>query len=117
MAKKGYHNRKHHQDRIYKKRLKRVKINWFWRFFRDTNGDEIQHPMWVDLIDHPFYIHYKSYTTNKYDTRHKIKYSSNKGFGWRDWKKSNNSYCNREKDKILVQKEIEDGIEEFYHFG
>jgi hypothetical protein len=113
MAKKGFNIRNHHKERIYKKRIKRIKINWFWRFFEDSNGDRKQTPMWVDLIDHPNYIHFKTHTTKRIDSRHKIKYSPNKGFGWRDWKKSYNSYCSLEKDKLFVKKEIENGIREY----
>lgn len=113
MATPGWNIRKHHSDRIYRKRLKRIKLHLYWRNFEDSNGDSISHPRWTDYINHKYYIHLKSYSTEKWDSRNKIKYSPNKGY-WRDYLPKGNSYSMREKDKVFERKEIELGLDEFY---
>jgi hypothetical protein len=106
MAKSGWDQRKHHSDRILKKRLKRIKLNWYWRGFINSNGDTIQHPIWVECVCHPDYNVYRNISTDSHVSYGKTKYSPNKGYRYRDYDVKSHSYGLREKDKILVRKII-----------
>jgi hypothetical protein len=106
MAKLGWNQRKHHFDRILKKRLKNVNLNWYWRGFIDANGDKKQHPLWMDCICHPEYNSHRTISTDSYNTREKSKYSPNSKVTWREKRPKFNTYGLREKDKVLVRKII-----------
>ena len=96
-----------------KKVIKRIKLNasrsrW-WRF-EDANNQLIRNPHWFDFIGTQSAYFYKNSSTNKYDTRHKVKWGK-KGKKNYDW---SHSYWTRHKDKARFKKELNDiGIKHF----
>lgn len=118
MSKPGWHERKHHVDRIYKKRIKKLNHhNYNWWFAFNSNGDQYNID-WTSFILHTRYIYLKKTSTTKFDTRHKSKYSPNKGYNWRDSKTKSQTFGLREKDNQnlirglnkLFSKEIDEFI-------
>lgn len=118
MSKPGWHERKHHADRIYKKRIKNLNPhNYNWWFTFNSNGDQYNID-WTSFILHTSYIYLKKTSTTKFDTRHKSKYSPNKGYNWRDSKTKSQTFGLREKDNQnlirglnkLFSKEIDEFI-------
>lgn len=105
MSKPGWHERKHHADRIYKKRIKRLDP-YVWWYHYDSNGDQFN-INWMSYILHKSYIYLKKTSTSKYDTRHKSKYSPNKGYNWRDWRPRNETFGLREKDKSNIRRGLQ----------
>jgi hypothetical protein len=92
--------RRYVEEHIVIRRL-RAQCNFFWRWrgFEDVNKISHQHPKIKDYIGTENNFRYKTHTTTKWDTYHKVKYSPNKGKGyWRDGSKT------REKDKKLFFK-------------
>lgn len=114
MSKSGWNIRKHHQDRVYKKRLKRVDVSRYRHLIIDADGIKRQNLHWVNIINDNFYIKYKTITTPVSRSNRKIKYSPNKGSGNRNLKVDGMSTRNREKDTVIFRKEIRNGIDEFY---
>jgi hypothetical protein len=116
MSKPGWHERKHHADRIYKKRIKKLNLFRWWYTF-NSNGDQYNID-WTSFILHTSYIYLKKTSTTKFDTRHKSKYSPNKGYNWRDSKTKSQTFGLREKDNQnlirglnkLFSKEIDEFI-------
>jgi hypothetical protein len=105
--------RRFQEEKIYRRRIKRFGRAWY--YFHTANGDKLKNPIWVDFIGLPDYNFYKTGTTKKYDTKSKVKYSPNKSNSYyRDRKKGQNSYGNREKDNQLAKKLIQDGLSEYY---
>jgi hypothetical protein len=102
MSKPGWHERKHHADRIYRKRIKRIGIHRWWHFF-NSNGDQYNID-WTSLILHNSYIYLKNTSTTNFDTRHKSKYSPNKGYCWRDWHPRTETFGLRGKDKVNIRR-------------
>ena len=101
MSKPGWHERKHHADRIYKKRIKNLNPhNYNWWFTFNSNGDQYNID-WTSFILHTSYIYLKKTSTTKFDTRHKSKYSPNKGYNWRDSKTKSQTFGLREKVTLI----------------
>lgn len=104
--------RRYMEERIVIRRL-RNKLHlgrWYWRGFEDPNGVIHQHPSLSNYIGHSDYFTFKTHTTKKWDSKHKVKYSPNKkGAYYRDG--GNNRCQTREKDRRLFLKILkENGI-------
>lgn len=103
--------RRHIEEKWVKYRLRNV-INttrWFWRGLEDVNGFSIQHPKMKDYIGRIENFMYKTYTTDNYLSKSKVKYSPNKNKSYyRDHKKkhSTREYNKREFLKILKENGI-----------
>ena len=96
--------RRYTEERIVIRRLnnKMCTARWYWRGFEDANGIKHHHPFLSDYIGSTDYFTFKTHTTKKWDSRHKIKYSPNKnGAYYRDSGKNSKT---REKDRVLLFK-------------
>ena len=94
--------RRHKEETIVIRRIKRLVANQrAWWKYQDVNDITHRYPMLKDHIGTQTHFMFKSHVTDTYDSRHKVKYSPNKGKAyWRD----NNKKGIREKDKIKFLK-------------
>lgn len=99
--------RRHMQEKIVKRRIKNINnsTDWWYSGYDDVNGINRQHPKLADYIGGSHYKMFKSYTTTRCDSKHKTKYSPNKGkCYWRgNEKKGMREYDKREFLKILKE--------------
>lgn len=103
--------RRYIEEKWVKKRLYFIsnKSRWYWRGLEDINGFNIQNVKLKDYIGKVENFMYKNYTTDKYSSKNKIKYSPNKNKPYyRDGKKrlSTREYNKKEFLKILKQNGI-----------
>lgn len=102
--------RRFHLERVLKKRT--INFSKHWHYFYNENGDRIINPMWIDFIGSKDFYFYRNNSTDPNDSNYKIKYSPNKGRGYRDVKPNKrNSFNLREKDNQLVRKIIKEYYE------
>jgi hypothetical protein len=96
--------RRNKEDLIVLKRLKTLPVSYY-RYFADVNGNRSQHTSIYDYIGSSQNHMFKTYTTKKYDSNHKVKYSPNRGRAyWRDLnKKGTKEYYKLELFKILKE--------------
>jgi beta-mannanase len=89
--------RRYKEETIVIRRIKRmVSYELSWWGFHDVNDIKHKYPTLTDYIGTKTHFQFKSHTTDRYDTRHKVKYSTNKGkCYWRD----NNKKGTRERAK------------------
>lgn len=105
--------RRFQEERVLIKRIKKFCKRWY--NFRTENGDEIQHPKWVDFIGINEFNFYKCDKTSYSDSRYNVKYSPNKNSGYyRDRKPRSGSYGTRETDRILFENMVKEYYEEKY---
>jgi hypothetical protein len=71
--------RRYKQDLIFVKRIKRQfsKSSQWW-YFLNSNGDEIEHPRWIDLVGCKHINFFKCDKTDKHSSKIKNKYSLNR---------------------------------------
>jgi hypothetical protein len=103
--------RRHIEEKWVKCRIKNHinKTRWYWNGLEDVNEFRIQHVKLKDYIGRIENFMYKNYTIDKYLSRIKVKYSSNKSKPYyRDGKKrySTREYKKREFLKILKENGI-----------
>jgi hypothetical protein len=103
--------RRHIEEKQVKKRITRLsnKTKSYWRFLEDVNGFNFQFPKLKDYIGRIENFMFKNYTTDKYLSRNKVKFSPNKNKPYfRDGRKklSTREYKKREFLKILKENEI-----------
>ena len=92
--------RRHIEERVIIKRLKRdiISSNNWWSY-SDVNRNYYKKVLIVDFLEKPEFSQYKTHTTKRYDSKHKVKYSPNKNKPYyRDGRKK---FLTREKDKIF----------------
>lgn len=79
-----------------------MSANYHWYRFEDVCGINIGNPLWCDYIGLQCAYFFKNGTTNKYDTRDKVKWgkSGKKSY---DWSSDPNT---RHKDKQRYKKEL-----------
>jgi len=89
--------RKYKEDQKVIKRLTKMSSSGWYRH-RDVNNTLIQEPMIKDFIGSSYYFKFKTYTTDRSDTKYKCKYSPNKNSNYyRDGD-------NREKQRVVFLK-------------
>jgi hypothetical protein len=93
--------RRHELERVHLKRMKRWS-GLFWYHFKDVNKIKIKSPLWIDLINHDSINKLKSITTDRWGTRHKIKWGKKGRKNW-DWSCNKNT---RHKQKAMTIKEL-----------
>lgn len=101
---KGRAYRRYLEEKHLKKRLQRVIFHGlFWRRYKDINGNKFARPLVSNLLGDPIYTKFKTLTTDKWNSKRKIKYSPNKSKEWyRDNKKNETrEYQKKELEKIL----------------
>lgn len=98
--------RKWRQEIRYKRRIQSIRTyRYGYIKFNRNDNIHIYHPLWSDLIGSSDLYLYKSISTNKYDSRSKVKYSPNRDNRfYRDLKIKKDSFGTREKDRIYVLK-------------
>jgi hypothetical protein len=96
--------RRNKEDLIVLKRLKTLSCTYY-RYFSDVNGNKSQHRSISDYIGSTQNHMFKTHTTKKYDSNHKVKYSPNRGRAyWRDVNKKGTRESSRlEFFKILKE--------------
>lgn len=106
---KGRAHRRYMEEKHLKKRLERVVfLNYFWRRYKDINGNKHAKPIISNLLGDPIYSKLKSTTTDKWGSKRKIKYSPNRSKEWyRDNKKlETREFRRRELHRILKESGI-----------
>lgn len=94
--------RRHIEDTKVIKRTKRLADKCYWWSFEDVNQVRVKNPIWIDFIGTKASYFFKNSTTDKYDTRYKIKWGK-KGKKHYDW---SCNYWTRPKDKNRYKKEL-----------
>jgi len=89
--------RRYIEDQKVIKRLTNLRRSGRWRF-KDINNNFKQEPMIKDFIGTSQNFMYKTYTTDKSDTKYKCKYSPNKN---RNYYRDGD---NREKQRVVFLK-------------
>lgn len=104
--------RRHMEERVVIKRLRRKCHREYWWKFDDVNKVGKHHPKIIDFLNTQDYFRAKTITTSKWDTRYKTKYSPNSiNSYYRDSKNHKDSVGLREKDKRNFYKLLrENGI-------
>ncbi len=89
--------RRYKEDLKVINRIKNLRRTGWWRW-KDINNIPHQYPILQDFIGSNYNFMYKSYTTERSDTKYKCKYSPNKNSNYyRDGD-------NREKQRIIFLK-------------
>lgn len=89
--------RRYIEEKIVIRRLNLRVANTSW-YFHDLNGNRVQNPMIKDYINTQLCNMFKTYKTDKHDTKYKIKYSPNRTKGYH---RDRNKRSTREADKII----------------
>ncbi len=101
--------RRYMEERIVKRRLTYLakECTW-WRGFEDVNGFIIQHPRFIDYLGTKQHFDAKTLSTDRWNTKQKIKYSPNKSKNYYRANKKNQTreYVKREFLKILKENGI-----------
>ena len=100
--------RRYVEERIVVRRLKRVALQFKWFGFEDANRFIIKNPRYIDYLGTKSHFLSKTITTDKWDSKNKIKYSPNRSKGYyRDSKLTETrEYRKKEFIKILKQNGI-----------
>lgn len=98
--------RRQMEERVVIKRL-HILDNWHWGY-TDVNGVSYEGASLKDYIGSAYNFKFKTYTTDKYDTRYKTKYSPNRR------QKFQSEDPRRESDKVEFKKILESyGLKHF----
>lgn len=90
--------RRYKEDQKVIHRITKMCRNGWWRRHRDVNNIFKQVPMMGDFIGSSYNFMFKTYTTDRSDSKHKCKYSPNKNTNYyRDGD-------NREKQRVVFLK-------------
>lgn len=101
--------RRHMEETIVLRRLRRLASHEWWRF-KDINGIDHNRQCVKDYIGTQSNFMYKTYTTTKSDSNYKDKYSPNKSCRYRNAGPKNR----RERDKIDFEKLLQEyGLKHF----
>jgi len=96
--------RRYIEEQKVVERLTQMRRGGWWRY-RDVNNILRKHPMVKDFIGSSYNFKFKTYTTDKSDTKYKCKYSPNKN---RNYYRDGD---NREKQRVIFLKILkENGI-------
>jgi len=81
--------RRYLNEKHFKRRLEIQKFSkYYWRSYKDVNGIKHANPKISDYLSDTFYMKFKKISTNKFDSKRKVKFSPNKSKSYyRDNKK------------------------------
>ncbi len=99
--------RRYKQDIKVINRIYRIERGYF-RYFRDVNNIKHTTPLLTDFIGTRTNFMFKTYTTDKYDSRYKEKYSPNRTYS--GWNRSGGDANTRE----FYKKESSKQLKEYY---
>ena len=101
--------RRYVEERIVIRRLKaQCDHYWSWRGFEDINKISHQHPRIKDYIGTENNFRFKTHTTTKWDTYHKVKYSPNKDQGY--YRDEGNGQTRENQKRIFLEILKENGL-------
>lgn len=93
--------RRYKQDVKVIKRINNIERG-YWRYFHDVNNFKRSKPRLTDFIGTSTNFMYKTHTTEKHDSRYKVKYSPNGPHqGWD--RNSNTRESERKKFSLLIK--------------
>ena len=93
--------RRHKEELIVKKRLSRNLYVYYWKML-NANHSLTNSPNLIDFVGLKEYFLSKTLTTERYDTKNKVKFSPNRNNNyWRDHKRNTREYHKKILQDIL----------------